>query len=157
MIRSGVNPCNKKEVRDKISKTLIAKYKSHPEILENRKPSGINQYSGSYSSIERMIADCFNALNVRFYHNQRIGKYFADFVIFNDVIVECDGEYWHRDKEKDRRRDLYLMERGYSVFRLTESRIKKDSMRCAKSTIEILQHLNHKAAGFQIDDIKQIL
>jgi len=100
LISTGGNPCSKQEVKDKISKTLTETYKAHPEILdkisktlietyknkpeilENRKVSGINQYSGAYTSIEKLIADALTLINIDFRHNIKIGRYFPDFVIF---------------------------------------------------------------------------
>jgi very-short-patch-repair endonuclease len=137
-------PC-KEGTKDKIRKTLLKTYKERPEILENRKVSGINQFSGKYSSIEKLIADVLKSKRIFFYHNLKIGKYFADFVIFHNVIIECDGEYWHRDKEKDLKRDAYMMDRGYYVFRLSGKRIIKNPTECVDTIVNIIQFIgNHK-------------
>jgi very-short-patch-repair endonuclease len=137
-------PC-KDETKDKIRKTLIETYKKHPEILENRKPSGINQYNGKYTSIEKLIADTLTLMNINFYHNQKVGRYFPDFLIFHDVIIECDGEYWHNE-EKDLKRDSYLMDKGYYIFRLAGKRIKQDPKKCVSDIVGILHFLQHRHA-----------
>ena len=33
--------------------------------------------------------------------------------------IECDGEFYHRDKSKDAARDAKLREAGWSVYRIT--------------------------------------
>jgi len=173
LISSGGNPCSKQEVKDKISKTLTETYKAHPEILdkisktlietyknkpeilENRKPSGINQYSGEYTSIEKLIADALTLINIDFRHNIKIGRYFPDFVVFENVIIECDGEYWHKDKESDYKRDSYLMDKGYYIFRLAGKRIIKDPIKCIISVVETLVNLGHiHTVGYHVDNIK---
>lgn len=148
------NPVKIKEVREKISQSILTLYKLHPEILENRKPSGINQYSQYYTSIEKKIANILNDLKISFIHNYKIGKYFVDFLIYDDIVVECDGKYWHRDKIKDYERDCYLRNKNYYIFRLDENRINDNAFSCVKVIFEILRELGHKkAAGFQTKEL----
>lgn len=148
------NPVNKPGVREKIRSTLLCTYKNNPAVLENRKPSGINQFANRMTSIERPIADTLNQLGIGFIHNYRIGRYFADFLILENVVFECDGEYWHRDSEKDRRKDQYLYDKGFYVFRFNGKRILDDPRACVIMAIEILNDLGHKgAAGFQCTEL----
>lgn len=144
------NPVRIPGVIDKIRQTLLKTYREHPEILENRKASGHNQFSNHYTSIEAEIAKVLTDYKISFEHNKRIGRYFADFFIFGDVVVECDGEYWHKDPEKDLRKDFYMYEQGYSVFRFTESRILADPFACVQVVLLTMSNLGHRqAAGFQ--------
>lgn len=139
------NPSKKKEIKEKIRNTLLETYRSNPEILENRKASGRNQYSNTYSSIERKVADCLKQLKLSFGHNVKIGRYFADFVIFDNVIIECDGEYWHRNSgELDRKRDSWLHDHNYWVFRISEKSIKKDPLYAVKNAIGIIKELKRQ-------------
>lgn len=154
IMKSGGNPTLREDIKEKIRNTLIKKYKTNPEILESRKPSGINQYSGNYSSIEKVIAKNLTKLDISFSHNLKIGRYFADFVIFNNVIIECDGLYWHRDEQKDLIRDSYLMDRGYFIFRLSEKRIKENSSGCVEDILTILQNLlSIETYGFILQEL----
>lgn len=46
------------------------------------------------------------------------------------VAVECDGEFWHMSpkfKNKDKRKDNFLLERGYKIIRISGSEIKNKS------------------------------
>jgi very-short-patch-repair endonuclease len=67
------------------------------------------------------------------------------------MIIECDGNYWHGNKdifptlnkwqieqiEEDRIRTKELKERGYKVIRLWEKEIKEISIK------EFINHINN--------------
>ncbi len=89
-----------------------------------------------------------------------IGKYKVDFLIryschipdeenisgntleIRELIVECDGHDFHeKTKEqasRDKKRDIYLQELGYRVYRFTGSDIWKDPAGCAATIINSL-------------------
>lgn len=63
---------------------------------------------------------CFGA--VPLYPQYPVSKYFVDFG--NPVVkiaIECDGAEFHQDKEKDRNRDIVLLENGWRVYRISGS------------------------------------
>ena len=136
------NPSKRLSVRKKIRETLLKTYKEHPEILENRKPAGINQYSNCFTSIEKVIAKELNLRNIPFVHNWKAGRYFPDFIIFENVIIECDGKHWHKDKLKEQRRDGYLYKLGYFIFHLKGARITKNPKECIDMVEMIMRGLN---------------
>lgn len=86
----------------------------------------------------------------------KIGNYRVDFMVSfgrynkvkhkpqieNKLIVECDSQVFHERDEKERRyekkRDRYLISKGYQVFHYTGAEIIKDSLEIAK---EIIAHL----------------
>lgn len=78
------------------------------------------------SSIERAVAAELDRRGIPFEQEFRIGRYQADFLLPGGKVIECDGVYWHQDAEKDKRRDQYLLERGYRTFRLPEAAITAD-------------------------------
>lgn len=134
------------EVKDKIRKSVKDVYQKHPKILEDRKPCGPNQTPGSYTSIEKKVSQSLAELNMQFLHNSKVGKYSPDFIILDNVIIECDGIYWHRNKGAyDTKREHYLMDRGYFVFRLTEERIHADTDKAVKSIIQLSRMLKEGA------------
>lgn len=143
------------EVRDKISKSIKQLYIDRPEILENRKRCGKNQHSGTYSSLEKLISIELLAVGIPYIHNCRVGRYWADFLIYDRVIIECDGAYWHKDAEKERRRDRYLAEK-YFVFHISESDILNNPGECVRKILQIYEPFaeteisgHRNAAGFQ--------
>lgn len=57
-----------------------------------------------------------------FYPQYPVSKYFLDFG--NPVVkvgIECDGQEFHQDKERDRNRDLALLEHGWHIYRIPGS------------------------------------
>lgn len=84
------------------------------------------KYEGE-TSIERLIRLKLQKLKEPFKQEMKIGRYHADFYLPNrNLIIECDGEYWHRNKtEHDKKRDQVLKDLGYKILRLSEENIKK--------------------------------
>jgi very-short-patch-repair endonuclease len=79
------------------------------------------------SKLERMVHVILDALSIAYVSQKQIGKVFVDiFVPSANLIIECDGEYWHSRpgrKESDARREALLVARGYTVLRLPEADI----------------------------------
>ena len=86
----------------------------NPEAHPNRKLAG-NRSKMSYP--EQVAYDWLTENNVDFEHHKKVGKFFPDFVVNGNVIIEIDGEHWH-DAEKDRVKDIFFEDSGYTVFRI---------------------------------------
>lgn len=86
----------------------------HPEAHPNRRLAG-NRSKMSYP--EQVAYDWLTENNVDFEHNKKVGKFFPDFIVNGNLIIEIDGEHWHTE-EKDRVKDLFFEEAGYTVFRI---------------------------------------
>ncbi len=60
----------------------------------------------------------------KFRRQQPIGPYIVDFVSFEKkLVVELDGGQHAIEKEKDKRRDLWLKEEGYEVLRFWDNEV----------------------------------
>ncbi len=58
--------------------------------------------------------------------------YFPDFAIpESNLLIECDGSYWHKNKKRENLRESRLKELGWDVIRFSDSEIKSDLMGCA--------------------------
>ncbi len=58
--------------------------------------------------------------------------YFPDFAIpERNLLIECDGSYWHKNKKRENLRESRLKELGWNVIRFSDSEIKSDLMGCA--------------------------
>lgn len=137
--KGDANWVKRPEVREKIRESVIRLYREHPEILENRKRAGRNQFPGNFSSLELLIADALNSIGLPYLHNSKVGRYWPDFIVLDRVVIECDGDYWHGDLEKERRRDVYLMSRGLFVFHLCEADILNDPMECIRRVMRMYE------------------
>lgn len=98
-------------------------------------------YNGE-TSIEALVRKALEKKGINFKQEERIGKYYADFLISDlKLIIECDGEYWHRSsfaKNRDLRKDKFLMVNGYEIYRFTEKEIKESKGNCVQRIVESL-------------------
>lgn len=63
---------------------------------------------------------------VPLYPQYPVGKYWVDFGNpFLKIALECDGEMFHQDKDRDSRRDKVLKAMGWDVFRVPGRDCKK--------------------------------
>lgn len=81
------------------------------------------------TSIEKKVYDELKKRGVLFEKQKTINERFlVDVYIpsFN-LIVECDGDYWHslkKNQMRDKAKDAYLAECGFDLLRLSEMEIK---------------------------------
>jgi very-short-patch-repair endonuclease len=100
-----------------------------PEFIEKIVLDRVAKIRTGYrTDIERITEAELLRLGLDYEFEYRVGRYSVDFLLPNySVVVECDGEYWHHDKqEKDSSRDAYLVNRGFSVVHLLASEIMSD-------------------------------
>ncbi|KKN09622.1 hypothetical protein LCGC14_1044770 [marine sediment metagenome] len=83
------------------------------------------------SSIEVKIQNYLKELKIEFFTHQYIKikhGYQCDILIPSmNLVIECDGNYWHKfpmGLERDHIRTKELIEKGFKVLRLWESEIK---------------------------------
>lgn len=81
------------------------------------------------SSIELSVRALLDKLEIPYVAEHRIGRYVIDiFIPDRRLVIECDGRYWHSmlgAKERDEKRDAYMVSLGYMVLRLPENEIKE--------------------------------
>ena len=56
-----------------------------------------------------------------------------DFLLDNNIVIECDGIYWHTKPEvmeRDKRKNEHLKQEGYTMFRFTDREILADVESC---------------------------
>ncbi len=84
------------------------------------------------SFLEKKVEWFLKERNYEFFANKAIARnvrdirgqqryFFPDFTLGN-LLIECDGIYWH-DKERDKKRDKELNDLGYNIVRFTEDQI----------------------------------
>lgn len=140
------HPCYKDEGRRrKASLSMIEWYKNHPEAIvaftERRKHIKIPKKD---SSIEVKIQNYLKELNVEYmthqYMNIEHGYQCDIFIPSINLIIECDGDYWHKyptGLDRDHIRTKELMEKGFKVLRLWERDIRKMSLVSFNQLLEI--------------------
>ena len=128
-----LNPAYNANIRKKISESMKkAHYEGRAYTI------GYNDRKQNlYSRPEIWCSDILknnNINNVK--HEQRIGKYFIDFLIDDKICIEMDGEQHIRypQKLRDMEKDEFLLKNGYIVGRLSW----KDCFRNPKEMIDII-------------------
>lgn len=73
------------------------------------------------------------------------GKFKPDFILHEyKIIIECDGDYWHRLPEvvsRDKRKNAYYRACGYSTHRFWESEIHADVGACVDDVVAEISEL----------------
>jgi hypothetical protein len=116
------------ETKKRISESRKRFLKLHPELHPNRILAG-NRSKWTYP--ERIASNWFDKNNISFEYNKKIDKFFPDFTIESKkLIIEIDGEQFHKDKSYDKNRDKILSELGYTIIRIDskeniENRLKQ--------------------------------
>jgi len=149
------------EIKKQISDTLKQTLSENPEIIERQKKSYKENFTAeersersrkavlvsrknqkAISSIEKKFAKELENRNI--YYIQQVPileKFRVDFLINDDIIIECDGDYWHNlpnIKEKDKIRDEILTKNGFKVFRFWEHEINENVSKCIDSISHII-------------------
>lgn len=81
------------------------------------------------TSIEKKVRLCLEKARISYKQEAKIGYYRVDFLLPDlNVVVECDGVYWHKNSQlRDRRKNSFLSHKGYRVVRISEEEINKSS------------------------------
>lgn len=65
---------------------------------------------------------------------------FPDFVIpEHNLIIECDGEYWHQDKTRENERDDIFLNQGYKIVHLSGSQILENLESCKNEIFKTIK------------------
>lgn len=114
---------------DKLGRTYEEMY--GPEKAKEIKKK-LMRYTFQNTSIERKIMSFLDDLNIVYLQQEFMDiKHFYRcdaFIPSLDLVIECDGNYWHNypyGKDIDHLRTKELEEDGYNVLRLWESEIKE--------------------------------
>ncbi len=79
--------------------------------------------------LEIAMQELLTELGVEFETQKRFGRYQVDiYVPDRQLVIECDGEHWHQDKVKQRKRDRYLRHHGLSVWHFPGNLIQSNPL-----------------------------
>ena len=111
------------EVRRRMSEKRSAYWAAHPDEQQQSLARMRSKIKGGHYlfSLEARVAMALNAAEAWYRLHALIGPYAADFLVQPDLVVECDGTYWHGQRpDHDAARDAYMTEHGYRVVRIPE-------------------------------------
>lgn len=119
------NPMDDIMVRKKATKSYKQTLLLHPEKRLNARMAKLKN-SGNMTWIEHRMSQLLDKLRIDYVFNYPILKYNVDFAIpALRIVIECDGEYWHRDKRKDLKRQHSIEKEGWFVLRYTGKQINQ--------------------------------
>jgi len=150
------------------NKELISQGKhvwQDPEFIKkNQQKLGRRNYGKNW--LEERFGWMLKQLDIKFesqypikYGKDKINRdryYFVDFAIpENKIAIECDGSYWHKNKNRDKIRQNKIESLGWTVLRFTEDEINKDLKKCGLEVKRVLANHN-KEYLFGEYEIKKI-
>lgn len=88
---------------------------------------------GSITKIEKAMDKALMEKGLKYEKEKIIFNHAVDFFIEPNIIIECDGVYWHsleKQMMKDFSQTLKYSKEGYNVYRFFEDEINKDINGC---------------------------
>lgn len=146
-----------KYIKKKISKSMVIIKKQHwadptsnyhsIQRSEKIKKARAKQIIPIYdTSIELKMQNLLTNMNICYqkqkYINDIKTKYRCDIFIKPNIVIECDGEYWHNyphGTKRDIQITKELKENGYKVLRFWGEEINKNINFCSKKIVEVIQ------------------
>ena len=95
-------------------------YAEHPEKHPNVKLAGNH---GKMTYPEQLAFDWLNEHSIKNEHNyhfvsEQFNRYIDFYLSDLNVFIEIDGEYWHKDKQKDINKDADAAKHGIKTIRI---------------------------------------
>ena len=95
---------------------------------------------------ERIMQNNLKKNNIAFTKHKPITniehRYQCDIFIEPNIIIECDGDYWHNYpnlREIDKIRNIELQEKNYIIIRFWERDIKNNIDECINKLMEVIK------------------
>lgn len=95
-------------------------YAEHPEKHPNRKLAGNR---GKMTYPEQLVNDWLIEHAIEFVHNyqyitDKFNRYVDFYLVEQNIFIEVDGEYWHKDKTLDEAKDLDAAQHNIKTIRI---------------------------------------
>lgn len=160
----AISPAQNDSVKQKMASTCIEKYGykcslSSPivreKISKTLRQNETVRTSKQQIKMFELLKNMFPGAQIIL--NKAVGTLNLDieFVIDNCKIdVEYDGWYWHRDKNKDLKRDYYLYSLGYKILRIHSGTLIPTEEEL-KDSINFLINTEHHHKILQLKDWKE--
>ena len=142
------------EAKEKIRKSRIDYMKKHQGIPRWRESHKIMSYPEKI--FFDLISQCDMTKRYDIVREFCIFPYYADFAFVNILLdVEVDGsQHWRSENRKrnDQKRDLYLVEKGWKIYRIPEFRLKNEFEKVKIEFLDYLNNFEYKPKIFSFDN-----
>jgi SPP1 gp7 family putative phage head morphogenesis protein len=119
------NPMCDLTIRKKATTSLLHTLENHPEKRLNARMARLRK-SGKMTWIEQRMAVLLDKIGIEYVSQYPILRYDVDFAIPSlKIVIECDGEYFHKDKKKDLIRQKRIENEGWFVLRYSGKKINQ--------------------------------
>lgn len=151
------NPMKDPEIVKKVQETLRISYLINPEKRINVRMAKFRK-SGNMTWIEQRMAELLDRMGIEYISQYPILLYNVDFAIpALRIVIECDGEQWHQDKEKDKIRQERIEQEGWFVLRYTGTKINQCLEDIGTELIRVFANHtgDYQTMGLPIKEIKK--
>jgi len=140
----------RRNILDNVSKrpeVRLKKSQQMKEAIKKDKGKLLNRMMkrNKKTFIEMKVEKILLKNNISYKYNQKMNlgnSYkFPDFLVGN-VVIECDGQYWHKDKLKEVKRDRLFIQNGYDILHFSGKKIRNNLEiveRCILSKVGIMK------------------
>jgi len=128
------------ELINNYRRTHEGKCSNAPEGIGSTLQEILSKVIITKKSPKELLADELIPLNIPVSANAEIGKYKVDFIIAN-LIIEIDKRKHTLspdEQDNDFKRQLYLIKKGYTVLRFTDTQIYQDVGDCVDKIERLL-------------------
>ena len=174
-ITGDKNPAKCLKARKKISiskmgdKNPMRKYphlaEEHSEWMKQyyidnpeKHPNRIMSLKGHETGIEKKFREEMENRDLVFEKQHSIKRYYVDFAFpEHKIAIEVDGAYWHKDKEKDLKRQQDIELEGWTVLRYGEKRVNTEVDKCVDELCRVINNHDgeYKFIELEIIDTKK--
>lgn len=142
------NPVTIPEVHARMIASCKETMRLHPE----RHPNVVMAQRGFISSIEKKVKELLDAIGIAYTQQHPVDRFFVDFAIPSLMVaIEVDGNYWHKDNQRDLDRQRIIEDKGWHVVRFREDQINEDLQSVSQELVRIAA--NH-AGEYKFADVK---
>jgi len=108
---------------------IRAKYRLEADAFGTIDDPYFIDWTDVFTPIEAEVWRDIRSFGLDFLPQYPVGRFYADFADpARKIVIECDGEAFHRDQMKDAKRDDFMRSQGWRVFRLTGRECVADKM-----------------------------
>ena len=123
----------------RLKEGVIKKWKT--DSYKTNAAIGREKYQGRPSSIETILCQILDDLNIKYLKQHRIGFYLFDcFLIDYNILIECNGDYWHslpNAVNNDKTKSSYIIN-NFPEYKLHY--IWEHEFKCKDKIIELIKY-----------------
>ncbi len=138
------NPMHDPTIAKKARENMIKFYRQNPERRLNAIMAGYRK-SKKRTSIEKIMENLLIKMGVNYVFQYPILNFDVDFAIPDlKIAIECDGVYWHKNREKELVRDRKIQNEGWTIIHFTDIQLNKELDKVEDELYRILFNHTHQ-------------